>query len=186
MKHLFSVLLVLILGLGVSAYTPESYAGWKTKAAATACALKKGCREVVAGAKEKAVQKCKEAHCIDKATTLAKNGATKVFGYLAKKKALQTAISTKQLQSKFKHAGDFGVQGNYSPANALRFKDAIVKHIGSKSTEAVKGTYRGGDAVIFINKDSGLGVITKPSGEFISGWKFTADKLSHLFSKGAI
>jgi hypothetical protein len=32
------------------------------------------------------------------------------------------SFSPKQLQKKFKHASDFGVTGNYSPANAQNFR----------------------------------------------------------------
>ncbi len=186
MKRLLSVVLLLFLGFSVCSHSPASYAGWKANAAAAACAIKKGCRQAVSTATEKVVKKCKAANCIEKSTSLAKKTANKAYSYFAKKKALKTEIPAKQLQAKFKHAGDFGVQGNYSQASALKFKDAITNHISSKSTEAVKATYRGSDAVIFIDKSTQLGVITNPGGEFISGWKFTADKVGHLFSKGSI
>lgn len=39
--------------------------------------------------------------------------------------------SSKQLQSKFKHALDFGVTGNYSRANATKFSEALNRHINN-------------------------------------------------------
>ena len=50
--------------------------------------------------------------------------------------------SARQLQAKFKHAGDFGVLGNYSKANASKFSSAINQHINSAGVQIINGTYR--------------------------------------------
>lgn len=47
----------------------------------------------------------------------------------------ETKFPNKQLQSKVKHAKDFGVAGNYSPSKLVEFKNAIVAHINSISTK---------------------------------------------------
>ena len=51
--------------------------------------------------------------------------------------------TSRKLQAKFKHAGDFGVVGNYSKANAGKFSSAINQHINSAGVQTIKGTYRG-------------------------------------------
>ena len=96
------------------------------------------------------------------------------------------SFSGNQLQKKFKHASDFGIRGNYSKANAEAFKQAIEKHIQSSSTSVIQGTYRGEPVVHFLNKSNGLNVITKKSGDFISGWKLNPSQLQNVVSRGAL
>lgn len=184
-KGIILTILLTVLATGSHLYAPSVEAGWKTKTAAAACAVSKTCRDGAKRAAEKALEKCKAANCTE-GKTLAKSALSKASSFLAKRKALKASIPAKQLQSKFKHARDFGVEGNYSKINAGRFAKAIKDHIKSKSTEAVKGKYRGQNSVIFIDKSSRIGVITKSDGQFISGWRFTAEKVSHLFTKGQI
>jgi hypothetical protein len=185
-KGIILTILLTVLATGGHLYAPSVEAGWKTKAAAAACAAGKTCRDGAKRAAEKAFEKCKAANCIEKGKTLARSALSKASSFLAKRKALKASIPAKQLQSKFKHAGDFGVKGNYSKATAGRFAKAIKDHIKLKSTETIKGKYRGQDSIIFIDRSSRIGVITKSDGQFISGWKFTAEKVSHLFTKGQI
>ena len=96
------------------------------------------------------------------------------------------SFSGNQLQKKFKHASDFGIRGNYSKANAEAFKQAIEKHIQSSSTSVIQGTYRGEPVLHFLNKSNGLNVITKKSGDFISGWKLNPGQLQNVVSRGAL
>ncbi len=59
--------------------------------------------------------------------------------------------SSRQLQSKFKHAGDFGVDGNYNRANAARFSEALNQHINRPLTTAIEGTYRGSPVTHYLD-----------------------------------
>ncbi|MGL5439677.1 MAG: colicin D domain-containing protein [Filifactoraceae bacterium] len=88
-------------------------------------------------------------------------------------KLASVTYDAKQLQSKFKHAIDFGVKGNYSVAKANEFKNALAKVVNN-AAEIYKTNYHG-DAIIYI-KD-GLGVITKTDGTFVSGWKLSSEQL---------
>lgn len=55
--------------------------------------------------------------------------ARDINGILAAKTGSNVLLNTsRQLQAKFKHAGDFGVVGNYSKANAGKFSSAINQH----------------------------------------------------------
>jgi uncharacterized protein RhaS with RHS repeats len=108
-------------------------------------------------------------------TTDATQGASKVL--------LNTL---KQLQSKFKHAGDFGVVGNYSKANASTFSSAINQHINSAGVQTINGTYRGQAVIHYINPNSGLNVISSPTGQFISGWKLNPAQLQNVIKHGGL
>jgi hypothetical protein len=89
-------------------------------------------------------------------------------------------ISPQTLQKKFKHASDFGVGGNYSPANASKFGQAIEKHVADSTTQVMRGTYRGEPVTHYFNPQTGLNVIKNPAGEFVSGWKLTPAQMKYM------
>ncbi len=82
--------------------------------------------------------------------------------------------STSQLQSKFKHAGDFGVNGTPNKANLQAFDTAIQRHVDAADTQKIAGTYRGNPVNIYVDPKTGLAVITDRLRNFISGWKLSA------------
>lgn len=91
-----------------------------------------------------------------------------------------------QLQSKFKHAADFGVTGNYSKETAVQFEQALRSHVGADSTKAIQGTYRGQDVTHFINPETGLNVMRDKQGGFVSGWKLSEAQQKHVLSTGKL
>lgn len=94
--------------------------------------------------------------------------------------------SPKSLQKKFKHANDFGVEGNYSVDNAAKFKQAIENHVNSSSTKVIRGTYHGQPVKHYVNPQTGLNVIKDSSGQFVSGWKLSSAQLKHVLSGGKL
>jgi len=94
--------------------------------------------------------------------------------------------TNKQLQKKFKHAGDFGVEGNFSKANAGKFNQAIQKHINAPGTKEIQGVYRGNPATFQTNPNTGLTVIQNPNGSFLSGWKLNPQQLQHVLKDGKL
>lgn len=90
-----------------------------------------------------------------------------------------------QLQSKFKHAGDFGVTGNYSKANAANFSSAMHQHINAAGTRAIQGTYRGESVTHYLNPSTGLNVISR-NGEFVSGWQLSPGQLANVLKHGGL
>lgn len=94
--------------------------------------------------------------------------------------------TSRQLQAKFKHAGDFGVVGNYSKANAGKFSSAINQHINSAGVQTINGTYRGQSVIHYLNPNTGLNVISSPSGQFISGWKLNPAQLQNVLKHGGL
>lgn len=94
--------------------------------------------------------------------------------------------SAKQLQKKFKHAGDFGVEGNFSKANAQKFNQAIQKHINAPGTKEIQGSYRGNSVTFHTDPKSGLTVIQNPNGSFLSGWQLNPQQLQHVLKDGKL
>ena len=87
-----------------------------------------------------------------------------------------------QLQKKFKHAKDFGVEGNYNLEKANKFNEAIQKHINSPSVKEFDGIYHGDPVVFHVDPNTGLMVMQKPDGAFISGWKLSDKQLEHVLN----
>jgi RHS repeat-associated protein len=94
------------------------------------------------------------------------------------------SFSRRQLQHAFKHAGDFGVVGNASNRTMAAFSDAIQAHVGAAGTQAIKGTYRGESVIHHVDAATGLNVIQRESGEFLSGWKLSEKQLEHVLTSG--
>jgi len=115
-----------------------------------------------------------------------KNFIKKVFGSKGvgsgknKKHSKVAHASDKQIQAKFKHAKDFGVYGNYNKINAQKFYLAIQKHLNDNNTVTFKGTYRGIKVIFHTNPMTGLTVITRTNGSFLSGWKLNPKQLKHI------
>ena len=99
---------------------------------------------------------------------------------------INLSFSGKQLQEKFKHAGDFGVDGNYNLANRLRFQQAIEQHVADTTDLVLHGTYRGNQAIFVVDGKTGLTVILDPSGGFISGWKLGQEQLANVLFRGKL
>ncbi|WP_306253825.1 colicin D domain-containing protein [Parvularcula sp. IMCC14364] len=79
-------------------------------------------------------------------------------------------FATQKLQSKFKHAEDFGVFGNWSPANGAKFQDALVSHLNADTT-IPWGVYRVNSAhKVFFNNATNNAVVLGPNNEFITGF----------------
>ena len=95
-------------------------------------------------------------------------------------------FSDRQLQSKFKHAQDFGISGNYSQKNALLFRNAIQSHVSNSSTTAINGFYRGSAVTHHVNPNTGLNVISGSNNSFISGWRLSPEQLRHVINSGKL
>ena len=94
-----------------------------------------------------------------------------------------TLFTSSKLQHEFKHAGDFGVTGNWNNANAKLYQRAIQNHINT-AKNVYKSTYRGQNVNVYINKNTGVGAYTDLSGNYIGGWKFTPDQIKFHLTNG--
>lgn len=95
----------------------------------------------------------------------------------------QTKYDTSKLQHEWKHASDFGIEGNWNKANASAYQNAIQNHINNVS-DIFKSTYRGEQVYVYINQTSGLGAYVDMSGNYIGGWKFTAEQILFHIQNG--
>ena len=78
-----------------------------------------------------------------------------------------------QLQAKYKHAEDFGIDGNYNKQNAAKFEEAINSHRNDPST-TTQGTYlRRPESKILFNPNTNNVVVVGKDGKFITGFKLT-------------
>jgi hypothetical protein len=95
-------------------------------------------------------------------------------------------FSPRQVQSKFKHAPAFGVEGNYNLANAERFQKVMTDFMSEPSTWHIKGTYRREPAIINVNPNTALAVLQHPSGEVFSMWKLNPEQLVNVLERGSL
>lgn len=161
---------------------PLAYAAGVALVAAGKALLKKAAqspavRKAVGNAAKKSAKEFSRA--ASKAKQVCKGAWRKVRG-----RSIKT--DPKQLQSKYKHAGDFGVNGNYNPANAAKFKTAIEEHVASSANSVIKGTYHGQPVTHYVNPQTRLNVIKGANGEFISGWKLSPSQLGHVLKSGKL
>jgi len=92
-------------------------------------------------------------------------------------------FSGKQLQKKFKHAGDFGIVGNYNKFNAEQFKQALLNHIINPNTKVIRGSYKGQPVKHFFNPMTKLNIICD-NHKFLSGWLLAPEQEQYLLSNG--
>ncbi|MRT56575.1 hypothetical protein GJV11_10665 [Enterobacteriaceae bacterium RIT693] len=85
-------------------------------------------------------------------------------------------FTRKQLDKKYKHAGDFGVSDPKKNSETLtKFRDAIEAHMSDKET-VEKGIYRRvKGSKVYFNPESMNVVILKNDGKWLSGWKINPD-----------
>jgi len=102
--------------------------------------------------------------------------------------SLVAPATKQQLQKKFeKHARDFGVTGNFSPANAQKFNQAIQQHLNASNTEKITGTFRKNIPVNFhTDPNTGLTVIQNIDGSFLSGFKLNPQQLKNVLERGEL
>ena len=83
-------------------------------------------------------------------------------------------FSVKQLDKKFKHSKDFGVETTKKNPDTLNsYKYALENHMNDPAT-IEKGTYiHSPDSKVFYNPNTNNVVIVNSSGEFLSGWRLT-------------
>ena len=88
-------------------------------------------------------------------------------------------FTKRQLQKKFKHAGDFGIDNNYNPVNGKAFEKAIVNHM--KTAQQYGGVYHGDPVINYFNKATKLNVMIKKEDKtFISGWSVNKEQVEYI------
>ncbi|MDQ1212154.1 colicin D domain-containing protein [Pantoea anthophila] len=97
------------------------------------------------------------------------------------------SFENRQLQKKFKHAVDFNVSGNPNGEGLKAYEKAIKAHIDDPLTQQIAGKYRWNqDVNHYFNPETKIDVMTRPDGNFISGWKLSETQISDLKGEGNV
>jgi hypothetical protein len=104
------------------------------------------------------------------------------------KQAAETPLTATraQIESKFKHAQDFGVTEPRGKSGFDAFEDAIAAQLKDPNTMHISGTYRGNPAILNYNPSTGTVVVQSPTGEFISGWKVSPAQATNIVNSGKL
>lgn len=88
----------------------------------------------------------------------------------------EMTFTRSQLDRKFKHASDFGIDISKKNADTLlAYEQAILAHLADEKTIA-KGTYRDvKNSIVYYNSDTMVAVAIKENGEFITAFTFKPD-----------
>jgi hypothetical protein len=62
----------------------------------------------------------------------------------------------------------------------------LVDHIDAPGTTSIQGTYRGMDAVHYVDPETRLDVFTTPDGGFWGAWRLGVDQLENVLLRGAL
>lgn len=106
-----------------------------------------------------------------------------MFGQGSGSKLETPKYDTSKLQHEFKHASDFGADRNWNNANGEAFKNALNIYVSNSDT-VVQSIYRGSDVIVYINNATGNGAYYDLSGNFVGGWKCSAEQLQFHMQNG--
>ncbi|WP_244912788.1 colicin D domain-containing protein [Paenibacillus pasadenensis] len=96
-----------------------------------------------------------------------------------------TSFTTQKLQHEWKHAKNFGINGNSNKAGWASYQQAIEKHIQGASN-VWKSKYRGNDVYVYYDKNTGLGAYTDLNGNYVGGWKFSDAQVEFHTNNGQV
>jgi hypothetical protein len=95
-------------------------------------------------------------------------------------------FNPKSLQHEYKHAGDFGVNGNWNAINREIFAEAIRNHIDNAPVE-LTGTFRWKTPVThYFDPATNLWAAVDANGIFVAGWKLSNQQAEDLINLGNI
>jgi Colicin D len=92
----------------------------------------------------------------------------------------------RQVQSKFKHAKDFGIEGFYTQGRGIQFKAAMETHLASPTIQPIIGTYRRVAVIHWFDSATNLNLISDLGDNFISGWKLSLDQVIAVTTTGKL
>jgi hypothetical protein len=92
----------------------------------------------------------------------------------------------RQVESKYKHADDFGIMDPRGSGAFNKFDNALKGFVSDPATVHINGEYRGNPAVLNYNPRTGLCVIQTPDGSFVSGFELSPEQLEHVINEGKL
>lgn len=94
--------------------------------------------------------------------------------------------SQRQLESKFKHAADFGVSESRGATGFASYRAAVERFVERPDTIRIIGEYRGQEVILNYSPISRLVVVQSTDGAFVSGWQMSEDQLAYVVTKGVL
>ena len=96
-------------------------------------------------------------------------------------------ISPSKLQHIYDlHGRDFGLLGTKNPQQLSRLRDLIAHHLEALETKKREGYYRGQGAVLFLNADTGIVVISDSANRVVAAFKASSAQIGYIDSKGRL
>ena len=95
----------------------------------------------------------------------------------------KTQFTNQKLQHEFKHAGDFGVVGNWNKVKASEYQQAIQNHINS-ATNIYISKYRDTDVYVYYNDNTHVAAYVDFHGSYVGGWKLSSSQIKYHESNG--
>jgi hypothetical protein len=96
-------------------------------------------------------------------------------------------FTERNLQKGFtKHGADFGMTGNWNPSRAADYSRAVNQHINAPGVRSITGTYRGNPVTHYVDPNTGLNVIADQAGNYVSGWRLSAEQLESVLTTGRL
>lgn len=78
------------------------------------------------------------------------------------------------------------MSGNANNKILSEFSPALQAHVNAPETLAIQGAYRGNPVTHYVDPNTGLNVIHDALGNFLSGWKLSAQQLKHVLETGKL
>jgi Colicin D len=92
----------------------------------------------------------------------------------------------RQVESKYKHAEDFGITDPRGSAGFDKFNNAMKQFVDDPATVHINGEYRGNPAILNYDPKTGLCVIQAPDGSLVSGFRLSPEQLQHVINDGKL
>lgn len=96
---------------------------------------------------------------------------------------VSVSYTKQKLQHEYKHAPDFGIEGNWNKSNSEAYQNAIQNHINTAS-EVYQSVYRGDPVTVYINSKNSLGAYVDLDGNYVGGWKFNTSQIDYHRTNG--
>jgi hypothetical protein len=84
------------------------------------------------------------------------------------------------------HGAELGLKGNWNPAQATPTRSAINQFINSPGVKVIQGTWHGNQVTHFVNPSTGFNIMSDQAGNFVSGWKLSAEQLQSVLTSGRL
>ncbi len=99
----------------------------------------------------------------------------------------QIQFDRRRIQHEFKHASDFGIQGNWNTQNGIAFENALRRHVQDANVAQIPGTYRGRQQVIhYVEHQTHLWVATDLQGNFVAAWRLSPIQYHYLIQNNNV